>query len=330
MSRDDAPSGAELAATAVSRAPTHRGRWVRLGIAPVAVIAVAGLLLASPWSQPPARAEAPALLDFTLARAADIVVAPGETARNDLILLADAARTVPAPGDTGVAGTVQYVQTDTWSTGLEYAGDASTSGVTPVVVQTWTSRDGAQTVVRQPGDELGSNGRGLMAVAPAAAPSTDQTLPPGSADPDAVTSLGTVPAVVREALISLGGCEPGTPDTVRAACLSQEIVGLFSQHLVPPASAAAVWTAIADEPGFRSLGRVTDRAGRAGIGISVISSDVPEYRTVLIISSADGQLVGTEEILIQSDPDAGLQAPLVTAFSAILASTYTADRPQPR
>lgn len=326
MQRRDAEAAPD--APTPLHAPSRTGRWVRVGAAAAAVLAVTGLVVASPWSEQSARAETPAILDYALAKADDIAFAPGESARDDLLQLADTARNAPAVDTT--AGTVQYVQTDNWFASLEDAGVDSQNGVTPTVIQTWTSPDGSQTVIEEPGEELGPNGRGLMEIVRAATPSKDQTFPPGNADPDSVTGLGTSPDEVRTALLALGGCEPNIPDTVRASCLYQEVVGLFNQNVVPPATAAAMWTVLAAEPGFRSLGRVTDRAGRPGIGISVISSDVPEYRSVLIISPTNGQLIGKEEILIKSDTELGLQAPLVTAFSAILSATFTADRPQPR
>ncbi|MFI5430210.1 hypothetical protein [Aeromicrobium sp. UC242_57] len=83
---------------------------------------------------------------------------------------------------------------------------------------------------------------------------------------------------------------------------------------------------LSEEPSLRSLGSVNDRAGRSGIGISLIPADSPQFRKILIISPDTGGLLGTEEILIKNDSDVGIKAPAIYAFTAILDARYVSDK----
>lgn len=314
--------------------PTHlpvRGRsWRGLRIATVAAAAASVVLVTifTPWSEPSATANTPPILDYQFAKATNIAYAPGQPARQDLLGLAKVARASSPPPHSG--GSVQYVQTDSWFSSREDTKKSSTSKLIPTTIQAWLSPDGSQTSIESSGTPLRADGRGLAPSAPGTTATRDQVFPPGSADPSRVSDLGTIAKDVRRKLLRSAACDPNATPTARAQCLYQEITGLFRQYVVGPKVASLFWTVLANEPGFRTLGSVTDRAGRPGVGISVISSEAPEFRLVLIISRSTGQLLGTEEILIKSNANLGLKAPAINAFTAILKSEYTRDRPGAR
>ncbi len=313
-----------------TRLPNHRRNWRGLQIAAAAAAAASVVLVTifTPWSQPSATANTPPILNYEFAKATNIAYAPGQPARQDLLHLAQAARTSNPPAQSG--GSVQYVQTNNWFSSREDTKKSSTSKLIPTTIQAWLSPDGSQTSIESSGTPLRADGRGLAPSTPSTTATRDQVFPPHSADPHRISELGTTVNDVRRELLRSAECDPNATPTARAQCLYQEITGLFRQYVVGPKVASLFWTVLANEPGFRTLGSVTDRAGRPGVGISVISSEAPEFRLVLIIGRSTGQLLGTEEILIKSNAKLGLKAPAINAFTAILKSEYTPDRPGAR
>lgn len=306
--------------------PRRLPTWSRAVLLAAAASAVVLALLVAPWSGPTASAHTPPVLDFQFAKAANIAFAPGAPARADLLLLSKSALSGTSPTKHG---SVQYVQTDNWFSSREEIAKSSKSRIIPTVGQSWLAADGSQTVVETPGQPLRADGRGLAATSsadPAAA--RGEELPAGTFDARRVAKLGSTPGQVKPALLEAAECDENATQTARARCLYQEVAGLFAQHVVPPRTASLIWAALASEPGFRSLGSVTDRAGREGIGISVVSTDVPEFRSILIVSRTNGQLLGTEDILIKSSKELDLKAPAISSFTAILVSKYTEDRPR--
>jgi hypothetical protein len=113
---------------------------------------------------------------------------------------------------------------------------------------------------------------------------------------------------------------------VRTSCLFRVIHELSVGLVIPPRIYAAFWQILAEEPILRSLGRVVDRAGRPGVGISVIYRDRPEFRKVLIVSPTTGELLGSEDVLIGKAEGLNLEAPTLLSFIAILESKYTTAR----
>lgn len=299
------------------------GTW--LCVAAAAIVGIATVAVANPWAQEEATAETPPVLSYQFAKATDISYAPGKDARSALLALAKAARAQANAPLTSAR--IQYVQSTNFFSSGEETAKGFTTKLIPTTVQTWTSPDGAQTVLETPSKPLGPDGRGLSKSEPDPETHKYQTFPAGNIDANRIKNIGSTPAEIRQELVKTADCDPNATDTATAQCLYQEISGLFTQYVIPPKTAAIFWTILANQPGFRTLGDVTDRAGRAGVGISVISSEAPQFREVMIISRATGQLLGVEEILIKSNRKLGLKAPAVNNFTAILISRRTASRP---
>lgn len=174
-----------------------------------------------------------------------------------------------------------------------------------------------------------ADGRGLdTSTPPVDSTATTETEPAGSIDAEYASTLPTDPDALREALLDRIECPAREPGAERSLCLYNEILDLFTTYVVRPELAEATWRMLAGEIGFTSLGSVEDRAGRAGLGISLIPEDRPHYRLVLIISTQNGQLLGNEEILIKDHPDIEVEAPAVVSFNAIVAAKRTENDPQ--
>lgn len=299
----------------------QRGNRRRLVIRTLAVAAaLAGIasIVVSPWQQPSADASTPPVLDYEFANAQNIAYAPGKDARAVLDQLADAASQQP---DVSGPGSIQYLLSDNWFAEL---GDSKTAELIPKRRETWLRADGSLRAREASGTPLSPDGRGLSKrPATRASDVTDETYPAQDIDPRFVANLGTNVQKVRDALMQKAECEDRNRGPSRTACLYQEITGLYANYVIPPKTVSAFWRILADEATMRSLGSVKDRAGRAGIGISFIPVDSPQFRKVLIISPETGQLLGTEDILIKDDPDLKLETPAIYSFTAILDTRYT-------
>jgi hypothetical protein len=128
---------------------------------------------------------------------------------------------------------------------------------------------------------------------------------------------------LRAALLKDAYCRSTKLDTVSTHCLFERINALYTTWIVPPQLSSHLWTMIAAEQGVRLLGGVTDRAGRRGVGISLIAGDEPQTRHILIISPTTGQLLGSEDILIKTTSRSDVKAPAIATFTAILDTRYT-------
>jgi hypothetical protein len=309
------------AVTARGDAFSHRSksrRYVIRGLAVAAAVTAVSTIVFSPWRQQAADATTPPVLNYEFASAQNIAFAPGKNARDELTTLAaTASRQTPVSGP----GSTQYLLTDNWFAEL---GESDQAELIPKRRQTWLRADGSLRARETNGSPLSPDGRGLSEQPPSN-PSkvTDETYPADDLNPHVVTTLGSSVSDARSALMTMAQCEDRCRGPARAACLYQEITELYTRFVIPPTTAATFWRILASEPALRTLGSVTDRAGRPGVGIAIVPIDSPQFRKVLIISSATGQLLGTEDILIRMDSNVELKAPAIYSFSAILESRYT-------
>jgi hypothetical protein len=133
---------------------------------------------------------------------------------------------------------------------------------------------------------------------------------------------------------------PGDTDALRAELLSRFAAGggaevgdqtqwLFRQSAnlitmpVTPEVRSSAYRIIAGLPGIRSLGRVTDPLGRAGVGVAVAPERSATYGTVerqLVVDESTGVLLAEQEVL--RAPDEGLRA-LGLADGDVVTSTST-------
>lgn len=298
---------------------SRRRRALLLASSAAAVgVLVTGVL--QPWGSAPVQAATPALLDYEYAGVDAITTAPGKDAVPALEALAEAAAASPLPSSGSGA---QHVVTDSWFADIDTSSDDA-SALIPQINETWLSPDGSLRIVERRDDPLPEDGRGLPTEGawsdqPASA---DETQPAGSTDPDLVANLPTDPDALRAELLEITGCPDTEVGTGRSMCLYDEILALHQVYVIPPAVDAAIWTMLSGEDGFRSLGKVVDRAGRAGIGISLIDRARPESRYILIADPDTGRLLGTEEILISSVADLEIDAPAIMSFTAILDASH--------
>ncbi|WP_332642843.1 CU044_5270 family protein [Aeromicrobium sp.] len=307
--------------------PIHRRRRTRLTLlAAGAVAATTALVLGIVPMLPDSKATAstPPVLGFEFAAAAEIATAPGKPARDELERLSTVAAGAPSPAGSG---TTQKVVTDNWFASIESGEDSVSTVLIPRIVETYLRPDGSFRTVERTGKPLSPDGRGLpkQGTWDDDPKSADETLPEGTSDPDFATELPLDPNGLVSGILKGSGCRATSVDTARTNCLFRQVNALYSQYVVTPKLASAIWAMMADQPGVRLLGAVDDRAGRSGIGFSLIPGDEPHTRFVLIVSPATGQLLGSENILIKPDQSSDVKPPAITSFTAILDSRYTTE-----
>ncbi|MEV1157806.1 CU044_5270 family protein [Micromonospora chokoriensis] len=78
---------------------------------------------------------------------------------------------------------------------------------------------------------------------------------------------------------------------------SKEVSTLYGQYVVPRAIRAAVLRVLADVPGFRWRGQVTDRAGRHGVAVTFDDRE-HDAQSLLIFDPKTGELLADERLTL--------------------------------
>ncbi|MEW1586346.1 CU044_5270 family protein [Micromonospora vinacea] len=78
-----------------------------------------------------------------------------------------------------------------------------------------------------------------------------------------------------------------------AGAASKEVSTLYGRYVVPRATRAAVLRVLADVPGFRWRGQVTDRAGRNGVAVTFDDRE-HDQQSLLVFDPRTGELLADE------------------------------------
>ena len=295
-------------------------RFRTLAAASIAATTALVLGVLQPWQSSPAAADTPPVLDYEFANAHNIAYAPGKDPTSALRELSTAAQAFTEPSGHG---DIQHVVTDSWFGSIDDNKGANSIALIPTLNETWLSPDGSFRLIERTGKPLTADGRGVPPrPVEGLKARADESQPADSVDPTLLSSLPTDPVQLRPALLKATECDRDASGNPRALCLFARVEEYNSNYVVPPRVTAALWDLIAAQGATRLLGEVKDRAGRSGIGISLIPSDRNEFRQVVIASPETGQVLGFEEILIKTVPDLDVKAPAITRFTAFL----TAER----
>ncbi|MDO5287579.1 MAG: twin-arginine translocation signal domain-containing protein [Actinomycetia bacterium] len=213
--------------------------------------------------------------------------------------LARAAAEQPAP----VPGTppVALVATHRWGY------DRARPEMVTTVVEHYRPATGGLVVVERTGLPVAPDGQ-VAATSPESLPITRRFEPGPDPGPDPAT-LPTDPGELLTALADPARCpQPG-------ACLAQAMVDLHSSYLLPPALAAALWTAL--DGTAQLYGQTTDRLGRPVVGLQVPGTTAGQ-QLLLYADPATGALRGADLLLTEDDPQRGLAAPAVIGVTVIV------------
>ncbi|MFS7879192.1 CU044_5270 family protein [Streptomyces asiaticus] len=135
-------------------------------------------------------------------------------------------------------------------------------------------------------------------------------------------------AQLKKVLADLYEEDRGSEISGRTEWMWRQAAGLIGLPVRTEVRAAA-YRVIADLPGIRSLGEVTDPLGRKGVGFALPATARPGYgtgRSELIVDPATGALLSEQEVLTKPDAkaaEAGLTAGTVVNYTATVESEWT-------
>ena len=213
------------------------------------------------------------------------------------------------PDDIG-SGPYAHVERQSWDLYTRVDGERASSHVLPRRTETWRAADCSGLVV-------------TTAVRPGPDREVSQRYGPGGLpSPWAPGSLSADPDTLADQLAIGHPTENGPAERLQA------VEHAYDDMPLSPEVRAAVLRYIADTPGIRLTGRVTDRAGRPGLAFSLDSdySGLPTRYTV-IIASESGRLLGSEEMLTSTPGKLNVPVPSVIAYTAYLGGSYTSRLP---
>ncbi|MEK8108499.1 CU044_5270 family protein [Micromonospora sp. M12] len=82
-----------------------------------------------------------------------------------------------------------------------------------------------------------------------------------------------------------------------AGAASKEVSTLYARYVVPRAARAEILRVLADVPGFRWRGQVTDRAGRNGVAVTFDDRE-HDAQSLLIFEPTTGELLAHERLTL--------------------------------
>jgi len=200
------------------------------------------------------------------------------------VVLAKAALTAAREPAAAVAGPGHYVYVETiegqWNSGT--ANRPGTSGICAQTVQVWAAPDGSGRAVAGPPAGRCSGGSIPSQTFPKGQ-QIDLTVYPRAA------SLPRDPAALEQFIVR--HFEGGPAD----AGATFDFAGTFLQSGASPGVRAALYRTIENLPGIQSLGPMTDKLGRHGIGVGFTEHGV---RDVLIFDPATSAVLEREGIAV--------------------------------
>jgi hypothetical protein len=198
-----------------------------------------------------------------------------------------------------------HTQTRQWATNISASGGTTTLDVQVWQYQRWRAPD--------------SSGRAITITQPTEGPArTDETYRPGQTPVEALR-LASDPGLLADELSHMQPIDEGPQFYLRAWA---EVNAWYSPDKAQRAAALAVFR---DTDGIDFHRTAVDRAGRAGIALSV-TSDNGVGRDLLILDPRTGELLAFEMAAMRDPGRLGITEPTVLDYHLFLANTHTATR----
>lgn len=140
-------------------------------------------------------------------------------------------------------------------------------------------------------------------------------------------------AKLKEFLADLYKEDGGNEISGRTEWTWRQAAELISLPVTPEVRVAA-YRVIADLPGIRSLGEVTDPLGRKGVGFTLPAIQLPGYgavRSELIVDPSTGALLSDQQTLTKPSAEAaeaGIAAGTLVNYSATVKAEWTDRQPE--
>ncbi|MEU8391261.1 CU044_5270 family protein [Micromonospora sp. NPDC048843] len=185
------------------------------------------------------------------------------------------------------SGRYMYHHTKVWGSPVMTSADGRHHVAYASETKIWQALDGTGNQIRiqlepqYPDQESRDYWQRESAARPAATGTPAPSVRPLS--PEDVRPLSADPSELRERLKVEYG----------AGAASKWVGTLYAQYVVPRATRAAVLRVLADVPGFRWRGQVTDRAGRKGVAVTFDDRE-HDQQCLLIFDPKTGELLADE------------------------------------
>lgn len=291
-----------------------------VAVAAAAAVAIAGLAVLRGRAEPasPGQEATPALLAFQTG-------GPMTSAREALLKAAASAGRQP---DNIGTGKYLYVETQGWYLNTRVSGKVVRSAVIPVRRRQWIAADGSGRIDSAPLPPYFPSARDreawLADGQPSPQASTDNFGPGGLGLMWPPDSLSADQATLTKQL------EQGHPVDLGPAETLVAVSDLYNEQPVPPAIRAALLRIVANLPGLSYDGMTTDRAGRKGIGVSLVSALGLPTRYIMIFDPVTGQLLDSEQVLTTSAGQLNVPIPAVISYTVYLRSDRTSHLAPPK
>lgn len=278
LADDVAPHGRPNTAPS---APRPRGRRVPVlagaTVALAAAVAVAVAVLPAPGPEP---FTTPALLTYT----------PTEMGNDPMSVLDQLAERAAAQPPSGEAGRFAYVRTRGWYFDVVVTDAGATARVNPTEREQWTAADGEGRIEEtRSGERTRTSGRY------------------GGRELSSVQPLPTDPAALAAAIRPVDDQPAAWMDAVASELLRRP---------VPPAVQSALLQVLARQRGLAVAGKVTDRAGRAGVALSAVSRDGGQTtKHILILDPATGAPLAQERVQLTGDLRTFVELPATESYT---------------
>jgi len=299
------------ASTQQERTHPHRGRRIRAGalVAGIAASVITGCLVLWQGTQPEDRPQSPneflavpTLLTPTGVGEWDdrLDASPADFALSDL---ATTAAAQPRLADEDVVRTIEVAS---WT-----LPNQPTSSVVPTITEIQQGAKGELQVQHKKGQPLTAAGK--------ISPSTDQRGFVLGQSPTGIPDLEALP----ENPVALARSLAANCDT-KAICLFDAIALLGQNRVLEPAQSVVLLRMLIGVDDIGYLGTVNDRVGRTS-AVFTIESKGDEQR-LLLFDTTTGLYSGDERVLLSGSVRAGLIAPAVTAFHAVISRHVATGR----
>jgi hypothetical protein len=218
-----------------------------------------------------------------VAAAAIYLAGGGPPPQQAAAVLGQAALTAARQPATAVPGRGQYAYAETIEGQRAKAASRTDSGICRQTVRVWAAPDGSGRLAASAPAGASCDGEGIPSQTFHQGQDIDYTVYPGAAD------LPSDPAALEQFIVR--HFEGGPEDTGATF----QFAGTFLQAGAPPEVRAALFRLIQRLPGIESLGPMTDRLGRHGVGVGYTQYGV---RDVLIFDPATSAVLEREGIAV--------------------------------
>lgn len=307
-------------------APAGRPSWARRAGRPLLLLATAavlaiGLVIVRPFAgSDPVMATTPAILQITDG-GGTVLEQATEPASDELRRLAGLARRAPAPSD----GPVQLIVRSSWLLSTDEGAARGRSVLVPVHSEQYFQPDGTVRTIERRSQPLDSSGQltdeiGSWSDARAL---SDQTFAGPVNGPDYPSTLSTDPVELAEQLVpDPAECE------VLTHCLVAAANSLHYNYVIEPRLSSGLLEMLAQRPDIRFAGSTSDRLDRPAEAFVAPGADASR-RIIVLIDPETGELLGSEEVLVEDSAALGLDAPAVIEFTALEESRRIAESDVP-